>query len=116
MTKDIPKGGTPEFSQYLRGHFDSLTDALKDLIGDDFGKFASIIMGVDSIGQDGKNMFQLFATGNVRNSIRCCAMILHTAAKNAVISEKISEEAAMMRMLEELRKDVMMYKGNIKDL
>lgn len=105
-----PAPGTREFADMMCGHFQGLSEALRDVIGPEtFGKYCSMMFGVQVRDPEGRPAIELRAIGGLRNSINVCAMIMRLAAKNLVKNAGMSEQEALMAVLEDLKSDVINY-------
>ena len=92
------------------GHFVSLSSTLRDVVGaEEFGRYCSMMFGVQ-IQEEGKpNAIEIRAIGGLRNSIKVAAMIMRLAGKNVAKHEGIPEQEALLRVLEDLKNDVLHY-------
>lgn len=110
MSQEMPKAGTVEFAHYMCDHFAALSGALKDLVGDDYGEYCSMMFGV-RVDTENARCVEIRANGGLRNSVRVCANVCNLAAINLVKNNPgMTVEDAVLRVLEDLKHDMLSYR------
>lgn len=112
----FPPAGSRAYANKLCDHFRSLAEALSIEAGvEDFGKNCCMMMGVQITESDKQNEIAVRAVGGLRNSIKVVAMIVRLAAKNIAAHEGITEHAAILRVLDDLKNDVLNYNAEVQE-
>ncbi len=108
--KAAPAPGTREFADMMCSHFAGLSGTLRDVIGHEtFGKYCSMMFGVQVVDPAGQRAIELRAIGGLHNSINVCAMIMRLAAKNLEKNAGLDSQTALLTVLEELKNSVISY-------